>query len=138
MVCPNCETVYEGNFCPECGQKTIHGRYTVKGLATELVFSAFHLEKKGLPYTIKELTLRPGIAIKNVLEGQRLSLYPPFKYLVLVGAVIVILSLRYGFFHSEELTSVNADTYQTKYLPIIKSSLTAFLNLQKIMPRFLI
>jgi hypothetical protein len=116
MVCPNCETVYEGNFCPECGQKTLHGRYTVKGLAHELVFSAFHLEKKGLPYTVKELTLRPGIAIKNVLDGQRLSLYPPFKYLVLVGTVIVILSLRYGFFHSEELTSANSDIYQFPFL----------------------
>lgn len=116
MVCPNCETVYEGNFCPECGQKTIHGRYTIKGLFSELVFSTIHLEKKGLPYTIKELTIRPGIAIKHVLEGQRLSLYPPFKYLILVGAIIVLLSLRYGFFHSDELTSTNASTYDIELL----------------------
>ncbi len=116
MVCPNCETVYEGNFCNECGQKTIHGRYTLKGLASEVIFSTFQMEKKGLPYTIKELTLRPGKAIKNVIEGQRLSLYPPFKYLLLVGAVVVILSLRYRFFHSEELTSVDADTYKVSVL----------------------
>ncbi|HSZ25621.1 MAG TPA: hypothetical protein VK766_07895 [Cytophagaceae bacterium] len=116
MVCPNCETVYEGNFCPECGQKTLHGRYTIKTLASELIFSAFHLEKKGLPYTVKELTIRPGIAIKHVLDGQRLSLYPPFKYLILVGAIIVVLSLRYRFFHSEELTSVDANTYQVAFL----------------------
>ena len=116
MVCPNCETVYEGNFCPECGQKTIHGRYTIMGLAHELVFSAFHLEKKGLPYTVKELTIRPGTAIKHVLDGQRLSLYPPFKYLVLVGTIVVVLSLRYGFFHSEELTSADAATYD---IPIL-------------------
>ncbi len=116
MICPNCETVYEGNFCHECGQKTIHGRYTIKGLVSELIFSTFHLEKKGLLYTVKELTIRPGTAIKNVLEGQRLSLYPPFKYLVLVGTIIVLLSLRYGFFHSEELTSANADTYNFEIL----------------------
>jgi hypothetical protein len=116
MVCPNCETVYEGNFCPECGQKTVHGRYTLKGLASEVIFSAFQMEKKGLPYTVKELTLRPGKAIKNVLEGQRLSLYPPFKYLILVGTIVVVLSLRYRFFHSEELTSVNADTYKISFL----------------------
>ncbi|HWZ21084.1 MAG TPA: DUF3667 domain-containing protein [Cytophagaceae bacterium] len=128
MVCPNCETVYEGNFCPECGQKTIHGRYTLKGLASELIFSAFHLEKKGLPYTIKELTLRPGVAIRNVLEGQRLSLYPPFKYLILVGTVIVILSLRYGFFHSEELTSADADTYQISFLSNVLSGHQIFFD----------
>lgn len=116
MVCPNCETVYEGNYCPECGQKTLHGRYTLKGLASELIFSAFHLEKKGLPYTVVELTLRPGTAIRKVIEGQRLSLYPPFKYLVLTGALVVLLSLRYGFFHSNELTSAEADTYQLAIL----------------------
>jgi hypothetical protein len=126
MVCPNCETVYEGNYCPECGQKTIHGRYTLKGLTSELVFSAFHLEKKGLPYTVKELTIRPGIAIRRVLDGQRLSLYPPFKYLVLVGTIVVILSLRYGFFHSDELTSADATTYQFSVLQDHKNFFDGF------------
>ena len=126
MICPNCENVYEGNFCNDCGQKTLHGRYTIKGLASELIFSSFHLEKKGLLYTVKELTLRPGIAIKNVLEGQRLSLYPPFKYLILVGAIIVVLSLRYGFFHNDELTSSNSEFYSMSFLSDYKMYLDGF------------
>jgi len=116
MVCPNCETVYEGNFCPECGQKTIHGRYTFGYLVHDLFLSALHLDKRGLPYTVKELTLRPGTALKKVLEGQRLSLYPPFKYLITVGAIVVLFSLRYGFFHNEELTSADASTYQFSFI----------------------
>jgi hypothetical protein len=125
MVCPNCETVYEGNFCPECGQKTVHGRYTINGLANELFFSAFHLEKKGLPYTIKELTLSPGTAIRNVIEGQRLSLYPPFKYLVLIGTVIVILSLRYKFFHNE-LTQLESGNNASNEFQFVKDNQTFF------------
>lgn len=101
LICPNCETVYEGNYCPNCGQKTVHGRYTLRNMVSEAFLSALHIEKKGLLYTVKELTIRPGKAVRNVVEGQRLSLYPPFKYLLLIGAIIVIFSLRYKFFHNE-------------------------------------
>ena len=101
MTCLNCSTKIQGHYCHECGQKTSDLRYTLKSLITELFFSAFHVEKKGLPYTIKVLTTQPGRAIKNVLQGQRLSLYPPFKYLVLIGAIVIIFSLRYRFFHNE-------------------------------------
>jgi hypothetical protein len=101
MTCLNCSTKIQGSYCHECGQKTSDLRYTFKGLITELFFSAFHVEKKGLPYTVKVLTMQPGRAIKNVLNGQRLSLYPPFKYLVLMGAIVIVFSLRYRFFHNE-------------------------------------
>jgi hypothetical protein len=75
---------------------------------TDLFFSAFHLEKKGLPHTIHKLTTEPGRAIRAVLMGKRLSLYPPFKYLVLMGALVIIFSLRYRFFHNE-LTKVDSN-----------------------------
>ncbi|MCU0431312.1 MAG: DUF3667 domain-containing protein [Cytophagaceae bacterium] len=75
---------------------------------SEAFLSAFHIEKKGLLYTVKELSLRPGHAIRKVIEGQRLSLYPPFKYLLLMGAIVVLFSLRYKFFHNE-VTSSHAD-----------------------------
>jgi hypothetical protein len=101
MNCLNCSTKIAGNFCYECGQKTEDLRYTLKGLVKDLFFSALHLEKKGLPSTIARLTTEPGKAIRQVLEGQRQSLYPPFKYLVLIGAIIIIFSLRYRFFHNE-------------------------------------
>ena len=101
MNCLNCSTKIAGNFCYECGQKTEDLRYTLRGLVKDLFFSALHLEKKGLPSTIARLTTEPGKAIRQVLEGQRQSLYPPFKYLVLIGAIIIIFSLRYRFFHNE-------------------------------------
>jgi hypothetical protein len=85
----------------------------MKGMMYDLVFSTFHIEKKGLPHTIKELTLRPGLAVKNVINGQRLYLYPPFKFLVLMGALVIIFSLRYNFFHND-LTQVS----ENKTLPM--------------------
>jgi hypothetical protein len=99
--CPNCAHDYFGNFCNECGQKSTDLKYTLKGMLYDIFFSTFHIEKKGLPYTIRELILRPGIAINKVVNGQRLYLYPAFKYLVLMGAIVIIFSLRYNFFHNE-------------------------------------
>ena len=85
----------------------------MKGMLYDIFFSTFHIEKKGLPYTIRELTLWPWIAINKVIIGQRLYLYPAFKYLVLMGAIVVIFSLRYNFFHSE-VTQVS----ENKTLPM--------------------
>ncbi|HEY0653619.1 MAG TPA: DUF3667 domain-containing protein [Chryseosolibacter sp.] len=112
MNCLNCSTKVIGHYCQECGQKTEDLRYTLKGLVKDLFFSAFHLEKKGLPNTVKRLTTEPGHAIREVLQGQRLSLYPPFKYLVLVGTLVIIFSLRYRFFHNEYTQVQSNDMHQ--------------------------
>ena len=102
MVCANCFTnLSGGHYCHECGQKSTDLRYSLKGMFTDFFFSVLHVEKKGLPHTIRELTLRPGEAIRRVISGQRQYLYPPFKYLVLMGAAVIIFSLRYKFFHSD-------------------------------------
>jgi hypothetical protein len=113
IICPNCSTKYTGHYCNECGQKSTDQKYTLKSMLYDIFFSTFHIEKKGLPFTIRELTLRPGMAIKKVIEGQRLYLYPAFKYLVLMGAIIIIFSLRYNFFHNE-ITQVS----ENKTLPM--------------------
>jgi hypothetical protein len=104
MICPNCSTVFFGNYCNECGQKSTDNKYTLKGMLYDFFFSTFEIEKRGLPYTIRELTLRPGETIRKVINGQRMYLYPPFKYLILMGTLIVIFSLRYNFFHNEAST----------------------------------
>lgn len=101
MNCLNCTTKTIGHYCHTCGQKSDDLRYTINLLLKDLFYSAIHLEKKGLPSTIWRLTTEPGRAIREVLQGQRQSLYPPFKYLVLVGALVILCSLRYRFFHNE-------------------------------------
>ena len=101
IICPNCSTNFVGHFCNESGQRSSDLKYTMKGMLYDIFVSAFHIEKKGLPYTVRELTLRPGSSIKKVIGGARLFLYPAFKYLVLMGAMVIIFSLRYHFFHNE-------------------------------------
>lgn len=128
MTCLNCTTKTIGHYCHECGQKTEDLRYTIKGLIKDLFFSAFHLEKKGLPNTIMRLTTEPGKAIREVLNGQRLSLYPPFKYLVLIGAVVIIFSLRYRFFHNEYTQVESNDMSALSDWAVIPAEYQAFIE----------
>jgi hypothetical protein len=101
MKCLNCSTPLQGHYCYNCGLKVTDRKFTIRSMVTDLFFSAFHVEKKGLPHTIKLLALTPGVAIREYLDGKRLSLYPPFKYLILMGALVILFSLRYRFFHNE-------------------------------------
>ncbi|MBY0424536.1 MAG: DUF3667 domain-containing protein [Cytophagales bacterium] len=111
VECLNCTYAYKGHYCPNCGQKYDTGRFSIPKLVHESFYSVFHLEKKGLFSTIKDLFAMPGTAIRAFIAGQRLILYPPIKYLVLIGTITVLLSARYQFF-SNEFTSTDAQHNQ--------------------------
>ncbi len=116
MICPNCSNDIAHNYCGHCGQKVTDVKYTLHGMISDLFLSALHVEKKGLPHTIRELTLRPGEAIQKVINGQRLYLYPPFKYLILMGALVVVFSLRYKFFYNEYTNIDDMDSLLAGFL----------------------
>lgn len=116
MTCSNCFSEVSGHYCSNCSQKVGDAKYTIKGMVSDLFLSALHIEKKGLVHTARELTLRPGAAIRKVIDGQRLFLYPPFKYLVLMGAIVILLSIRYKFFHNEYTKADNSEGIINNYL----------------------
>jgi len=104
MVCKNCGTVFQGNFCPNCAQSASVDRFNMKNLLSESFESSLDIET-GLFGTLKVLALRPGKAIRDYVDGKRLSLYVPAKFLLLIGAVTTFIAIRYGIFHTT--TEVN-------------------------------
>ncbi len=114
-TCANCSTEFDLNYCHHCGQKAIKERLTIKYLLTDFVFSFFHLEKKGLLFTVKEMFVRPGFTAKDYIEGKRQRFYPPMKLLILAGTIIVIASLRYNFF-SNDFSDKSSDITVFKWL----------------------
>lgn len=128
MTCPNCSTKTTGRYCHECGQKTGEARYTFKGILTDLFYDAIQLENKSLPKTIFRLTKEPGTAIREVILGKRQSLYPPFKFLALIGAVVILLSLRYRFFLNEYTQVQTNQTHILFGLIFIPEAYRAFLE----------
>jgi len=93
MECQNCGNNFEENYCNICGQKIIKNRYTLKDVLVNATDLFFNLER-GLIFTVKELSLRPGILITEYIAGKRVKYYNPFKFLVIFIAVGTFFSLK--------------------------------------------
>lgn len=101
MICKNCSNTFEGKFCNNCGQSADVRRFNFPYFVKETFFSSLDIEK-GLFHTIRQLFLRPGPAIRAYLEGKRVSLYVPVKYLLLIGTLATYVSIRFDLFLSEK------------------------------------
>ncbi len=95
--CKNCNHKFKGNFCNHCGQSKNVKRSTLRQFIVEAFFSFFDLEN-GLYKSVIKLSKYPGHSIKSYVLGQRLSLYPPVKYLLLVGALSTLVALHFQLF----------------------------------------
>jgi hypothetical protein len=106
MVCKNCTHAFEGLYCYHCGQPAATSRITTREILTDALFSVVKVNR-GFLFTARELSLRPGKAIRLYLAGQRVTYYAPHKYLFFIGAITSFLTSRYHTF-SGGYTSVNA------------------------------
>jgi len=97
MICKNCNTEIEQNFCPNCGQpsnlKRIDGQYVLSEISSVLNFD------KGILFTIRELLLRPGFSIRKFVSNDRNRLVKPIFFIIITS---LIYSLVIHFFHIEE------------------------------------
>jgi hypothetical protein len=84
MECKNCNTIFKGNYCNNCGQKAGAERFTLKHLPGEFLHGFFHVHG-GLIFTIKELFIRPGVTLRGYISGRRVDYFNPFTFLVLIS-----------------------------------------------------
>lgn len=82
--CANCGREYNGNYCPDCGQRHSVGRVTWNSIR-QGVMELWGLGSRSLPYTLWQLVWRPGYLIGDYLRGRRQLSYPPIKMLVIVA-----------------------------------------------------
>ena len=88
--CLNCDTEFEGNFCPECGQSAETGRFTMRFILENLL-AAFLSKDGGIWFTLKNLFTRPGAMIVEILNGKRRRYFSPFPMLFCVLTVYILL-----------------------------------------------
>jgi len=112
--CLNCDTVFEGNFCPECGQSAETGRFTMRFILENLL-AAFTSRDGGLWFTLKNLFSRPSAMIVEILNGKRRRYFSPFPLLFFTLTVYVLLFTATGS-RSEyrEAETRNLDTPKTE------------------------
>ncbi len=136
ITCKKCQFKFEGNYCPECGTpvdlERIDRRYILKQVVDVLAI------KKGLFFTIKELTVRPGESVRSYIKEDRTRLVKPIIFLFICS---LAYSLEQQIFHVEDQylkeamgESANADTLTLMsraqefygYINIVMSFLIAF------------
>jgi len=91
MICKNCNNNFEGNFCNNCGQKSDVQKVNFKYFINEISNSFFQVDR-GIFYTIKELSIRPGKSIRDYLKGKRKPHYKPLAFALVTTTIYVVLS----------------------------------------------
>jgi hypothetical protein len=82
-VCKNCETSFDGRFCPQCGQKSTTGRLTVGHVLEEGWHGVTHTDKSFLSL-LGLLIRRPGAVIREYIAGKRKKYFSPWMFYVVV------------------------------------------------------
>lgn len=88
--CLNCEHVFKGKFCPNCGQKATIKRLTATALFEEVFHFFTHLEK-GFPFTTWSFLIKPGISSLNYISGKRKKYQAPVSYFLIWTGLYIIL-----------------------------------------------
>lgn len=123
IICKNCGNRFEGIYCSYCRQLAETHRITWRELAHQLPHALFHADK-GVLYTIKELTIRPGHSIRDYLSGKRAYHFNPLLFLILFGgfASLLFVSLHVSPPNPEiELEKIEAfsGTIAHKYFALV-------------------
>lgn len=97
VTCKNCETVFEGKYCPNCAQKANTHRFTMKHFLHEAFHALTHTDRGAL-FLVKEMFLRPGVTLKAYLAGKRKRYFNPITFFFIVTAIQITIATKLDFF----------------------------------------
>ena len=92
VVCANCQTVFSGNFCPECGQKG-HIHRSLAAIGHDIMHGVLHLDGK-LWNTLPLLVFKPGHLTRRYIAGERAKFVSPMSmFLFTVFAMFAVFQM---------------------------------------------
>ena len=111
ITCKNCNNLFEGNFCNQCGQSADTQRLDFKFLVKHLNKNLFKLFHKGIFYTSRQLFARPGHSIREYIEGKRVNHFEPIGLLITFATLYGVL---YHLFDINMFSGVSDNTFDGK------------------------
>jgi hypothetical protein len=89
MTCVNCKSDVTGNYCSNCGQRANVKRMSFKESWLDFWSRVYGFDGMA-PRTLTDLTIRPGVAAKRFIEGNRVMYYGPVGYFFLMITVCLL------------------------------------------------
>jgi len=96
IICKNCETNFQGVFCPNCGQSAAVKRITFKDTLADFTDTMFSVDAP-LFFTIVSLFKNPGRMLREFLQGKRKTYYKPVAFFVLMTILYLVIRGIVGF-----------------------------------------
>lgn len=96
VTCKNCNQIYAGNFCNNCGQQSDTHRLNLHFIWHDIQHAFFHFDK-GVLYTAKELFTRPGDSIREFVEGKRVKHFKPISLVIILATLYGVLRHLFHF-----------------------------------------
>ena len=88
--CPNCDTTFSGNFCPNCGQSRKDLNRPFRVLFREFLDEVFQFDSRSFK-SFALLLSRPGYLTREYVAGKRLTYLSPLR-LYLIGSFLFFLA----------------------------------------------
>lgn len=87
--CMNCGYPLSDLYCSHCGQKANPEKISFSYLWKEVFHFFTHLEK-GFLFTTFEMILRPGITVRNFIDGKRKNYHPPISFFLIWTTIFIL------------------------------------------------
>jgi hypothetical protein len=96
MICNNCNSSVEGDYCNKCGQRTSVNQVTFSETFQDFINAVFSINA---PFfiTIKLLVINPGKLFREYLAGKRKAYYKPVAFFILWTIVYVVVLSVFDF-----------------------------------------
>ncbi|WP_017665995.1 DUF3667 domain-containing protein [Porphyrobacter sp. AAP82] len=121
VTCANCQTVFTGNFCPECGQQG-HIHRSLAAIGHDIMHGVLHLDGK-LWETLPLLAFKPGELTRRYIAGERAKFVSPMA---------MFLFTVFAMFAVFQMVGISAPTDLTEgFMEGAKSSSVVRTELQK-------
>ena len=89
--CRNCDVAFEGQFCPQCGQKDVDLERPLAELVGGVVRETFDVDGRAAR-TLWTLLRWPGRLTRTFLDGRRRRYTPPLRLYIVVSVLFFIVA----------------------------------------------
>jgi hypothetical protein len=87
--CQNCDTSFEGGYCPNCGQKNVDLKRPLIKLVKELLRETFEVDGRTIR-TFRTMILQPGVLTSEFLNGRRRTYTSPLRLYLVISVVFFL------------------------------------------------